>query len=165
MIHDPNAWAPLVWLEGSALAVAMRQWLWLYPAVEAAHIAGIAALVGGAMMFDLRLLGLSRSLPVAALAGHLLPWARVGLGVVAISGALMFTAHPTEWVGNPAFTVKVVLIVLAGINAGVFHRWPFRSVHGWDRDVAAPLAARVAAVSSLVLWTGVIVCGRLLAYF
>src|SRR4030095_3562652 len=110
LIHDPRAAAWLVWLESSAVAVAMRQWLWLYPAVEVLHIAGIAALVGGAVMFDLRLLGVSRGLPVAALAAHLLPWARVGLGMVALSGALMFTAHATEWAENPAFRVKLLLI-------------------------------------------------------
>jgi hypothetical protein len=164
LIHNPQAAAWLVWLESSGVAVAMRQWLWLYPAVEIAHIAGIAALVGGALMFDLRLLGVSRGLPVAALAAHLLPWARVGLGLVAISGALMFTAHATEWAENPAFRVKILLIVAAGFNAWAFHRWPFRSVGRWDRDVVAPPRARLAAIASIVLWLSVITCGRLLAY-
>ncbi|HKZ08939.1 MAG TPA: DUF6644 family protein [Methylomirabilota bacterium] len=164
MIHNPEGAAWQVWLESSALAIAMRQWLWLYPAVEIVHIAGIAALVGGAIMFDLRLLGLSRGLPVAALAAHLLPWARVGLGLVVVSGALMFTAHATEWAENPAFRLKMLLIVAAGVNAWAFHRWPFRSVARWDRDTAAPPRARLAAVASIVLWVAVIACGRLLAY-
>lgn len=164
MIHDPQAAAWLVWLEGSALAVAMRQWLWLYPAVEIVHITGIAALVGGAVLFDLRLLGLSRSLPVATLAAHLLPWSRVGLALVAVSGACMFTAHATEWAENPAFGVKMILIVLAGLNAGAFHRWPFRGVAAWDRGAPAPPAARAAAALSIALWLSVIACGRLLAY-
>jgi hypothetical protein len=164
VIHDPGAWWPLVWLERSALAVAMRQWLWLYPAVEIAHIAGIAALVGGAVLFDLRLLGVSRGLPVAALAAHALPWARIGLAVVAVSGALMFVAHATEWAQHPAFRLKLGLIAAAGLNAGAFHRGVFRSVAAWDRDRPAPLAARLAAVLSLLLWTAVIACGRLLAY-
>jgi hypothetical protein len=164
LIHNPQAAVWQVWLESSAVAVAMRQWLWLYPAVEVLHIAGIAALVGGAIMFDLRLLGISRGLPVAALAAHLLPWARVGLGLVAVSGALMFTAHATEWAENPAFRVKMLLIIAAGVNAWAFHRWPFRSVARWDRDTAAPPRARVAAVVSIVLWLAVITCGRLLAY-
>ena len=164
MIHDPGAAAWLVWLESSPVAVAMRQWLWLYPAVEVLHIAGIAALVGGAVMFDLRLLGVSRGLPVAALAAHLLPWARVGLGMVALSGALMFTAHATEWAQNPAFRVKLLLIAAAGANAWAFHRWPFRAVVRWDRDLPAPAHARVAALLSMILWLSVIACGRLLAY-
>jgi hypothetical protein len=165
LIHDPQAAAWLVWLESSALAVAMRKWMWLYPGVEIVHITGIVALVGGAVLFDLRLLGLSRALPVATLSRHLLPWSRVGLGLVAASGALMFTAHATEWAENPVFRIKLVLIVLAGLNAGAFHRWPFRGVAAWDRQTPAPPAARVAAGLSIALWISVIACGRLLAYF
>jgi hypothetical protein len=164
LIHDPQAAAWLVWLESSALAVAMRKWMWLYPGVEIVHITGIVALVGGAVFFDLRLLGLSRGLPVATLARHLLPWSRVGLGLVAVSGALMFTAHATEWAENPAFRVKMLLIIAAGLNAWAFHRWPFRSVAHWDREMPTPPRARVAAVLSIALWLSVITCGRLLAY-
>lgn len=164
MIHEPVGPAWLVWLETTALAQAMRQWLWLYPAVEIVHIGGIVLLVGAAAMFDLRLLGLSRRLPVADMAHHLLPWARLGLGVMALSGITMFAAHATEFATNPAFRVKLGLITLACLNAAVFHRWPFRAVSAWNVDAAPPLAARCAAVLSLALWSGVIACGRLLAY-
>lgn len=165
MTHPPVGPAWLVWLETTALARAMREWLWLYPGVEIAHIAGIVLLVGGAVMFDLRLLGLSRGLPVAALARHLLPWSRLGLGVVAVSGLLMFTAHATEFAESGVFRLKVALIAAACLNAAVFHRWPFRSVAAWDAGMRTPPAARAAAVASLALWTGVIACGRLLAYY
>ena len=163
MTHSPTVW--LAWLESSGLAHAMRQWLWLYPAVEIAHIAGIALLVGAAAMFDLRLLGLSRGVPVAALARHLLPWARAGLGLMALTGALMFTAHATEFGASPVFRIKLALIAAGCLNAAIFHRWPFRAVTGWDVATATPPAAKAAAVASLVLWTSTIACGRLLAYF
>jgi len=148
LTHSPSDW--LAWLEASALAHAMRQWLWLYPAVEIAHIAGIALLVGAAAMFDLRLLGLSRGVPVAALARHLLPWARAGLGLMALTGALMFTAHATEFGASPVFRLKLMLIAAGCLNAAVFHRWPFRAVTGWDVAVATDRlreAARVLLVS------------------
>ncbi len=154
-----------VWLETSAVAVAMRQWLWLYPSVEIAHIIGFVLLVGAAVMFDLRLLGLSRHLPAAGMARHLLPRAWAGLAVVAPPGFLMFAAHATEMAQNPVFRLKLILIAAAGLNAAVFHKVPFKSVAAWDRDRAAPPAARVAAALSLLLWAGVISCGRLLAYF
>jgi hypothetical protein len=162
LTHSPAAW--LVWLEQSAAAQAMRQWLWLYPTVEIIHIVGIVLLAGAAAMFDLRLLGLSRSLSVAALARHLLPWARLGLALVAPTGVLMFAAHATEFATNPAFQLKLALIMAACLNAAVFHRWPFRSVSAWDVEQRSPRAARLAAVGSLLLWAGVISCGRLLAY-
>jgi hypothetical protein len=163
--HSPAAAAWLVWLETSALGVAMRQWLWLYPIVEILHIGGFVVLVGAAVMFDLRLLGMSRRLPVAEMARHLLPWSRTGLLLVVPTGAMMFMAHATEWAGSPVFRAKLILIAAAGLNAAAFHAGVFKSVATWNLDTAPPGRAKVAAVLSLALWTGVLSCGRLLAYF
>jgi hypothetical protein len=99
------------------------------------------------------------------MARHLLRWARASLLLVVPSGVLMFTAHATEMAANPAFRLKLVLIALAALNAAMFHRGPFKSVIVWNQTTAIPSAAKVAAVLSLVLWVGVIACGRLLAYF
>jgi hypothetical protein len=65
---------------------------------------------------------------------------------------------------NRVFGLKLLLLALAGLNAARFHRGVFRSVRDWDTGRTAPPAARAAALASLVLWTGVITCGRLLAY-
>lgn len=164
MIHPAAGPAWLIWLETTAVATAMRQWLWLYPVVEIVHILGFVVLVGAAALFDLRLLGLARHLPVTGIARYHLRWARFALLIIAPSGLLMFAAHATEMAVNPAFQVKLALIVVAGLNAAAFHRGVFRSVESWDRELAAPGGARLAAVVSLVSWTGVIACGRLLAY-
>jgi|SRR5690349_4417864 len=164
-MHPPTGPAWLVWLESSAVAVAMRQSTWLYPGVEIAHIVGFVALVGAALMFDARLLGRSRPLAVSALERHLLPWARWSLLLVVPTGALMFTAHATEMAANPALRLKLALLAAAVLNAGVFHRWPFRTVGDWDTEIHAPIAARVNGALSILLWVGVIACGRLIAYF
>jgi hypothetical protein len=163
-MHPPSGPAWLVWLESSGFATAMRQWLWLYPIVEIVHIVGFVVLVGAAFMFDLRLLGLGRGLPVSAMADHLLRWSRWSLVLVVPSGLSMFVAHATEMIQNPAFQLKLTLIAAAFLNAAVFHRFPFRAVGDWDTEIAAPLHARLAGGLSLALWTGVIACGRLLAY-
>ena len=164
-MHPPEGAAWLVWLETSALAVAMRQWQWLYPIVEILHILGFVLVVGGAFFFDLRLLGRARALPVSGLAAHLLTWSRRGFAVVVPTGFMMFTAHATEFAVNPAFRLKLILIALALLNAAAFHRWPFRSVAGWDVGRGTPVWARTAATVSLACWIGAIACGRLLAYF
>jgi hypothetical protein len=163
-MHPPSGPAWLVWIETTRVAAAMREWLWLYPAVEIVHILGFVLLVGAAFLFDLRLLGLGRQLPVSGLAAHLLRWARLSLLLVVPSGVLMFAAHATEMADNPAFRLKLVFLAAAGLNAAAFHRVPFRSVGDWDTEVLSPALARGAAVVSLVSWTGVIACGRLLAY-
>jgi hypothetical protein len=154
----------LGWIEQTALAVAMRHWLWLYPAVEVVHIVGFVVLVGAAAMFDLRLLGIGKSLGVADMARHLLRPARAAALLVVPTGLLMFTAHASEMAQNPAFRLKLLLIAGAALNATLFHRGVFRTVEAWNRDAATPAAARLAGAVSLILWAGVITCGRLLAY-
>jgi hypothetical protein len=163
-VHEVVGPAFLVWLELSELAQAMRQWLWLYPIVEIAHITGIVLLVGSVAMLDLRLLGLSRTLPVSQMARHLLPWSMIGLGIAAVTGVMMFAAHATEFVANPAFLLKLTLIGVAGLNALLFHRRIYPTVTQWDTGNHAPTRAKISAVASLILWLGVISCGRLLAY-
>jgi hypothetical protein len=151
-------------LEGTALATVVRESAWLYPTAELLHILGFVLLVGAAAMFDLRLLGLSRTVPVRALAGHLLPWSRTGLLVVVPTGLLMFASDATAMAANPAFRLKLLLILAGGLNALAFHLGPFRSVRDWDRGAPSPARARLAAVLSLLIWTAVIAAGRLIAY-
>lgn len=163
-MHAPSGPAWLVWLETSDLAMAMRQWLWLYPAVEILHILGFVLVVGAGFYWDVRLLGAGGRLPVSRLAEHLLWWARRAFLVSLVSGFMMFTAHATEMAENPAFRLKLILIALAVLNAAAFHRWPFKAVQQWELHTPTPLWARAAAVVSLACWTGAIACGRLLAY-
>src|SRR5918999_5476260 len=153
----------LAWIERSSLAVALREHPWLYPGVEVGHILGFVILVGAAAMFDLRLLGLSRGISVQALAHHLLPWARAGLGLAAPTGILLFISDATTIAYNPAFQIKLVLIALAILNTVVFHRWTARSMAAWDVAQPTPLGAKLAAIISLVLWAGVVTGGRLIA--
>ena len=96
---------PLGALEASGLGRAMREWLWLYPAVEIIHILGFVLLAGSVAMFDLRVLGLSRGIPVPALARHLLPWTLGSLALVVPSGLLMFAAHASDFITNLVFIV------------------------------------------------------------
>ena len=155
---------PMGAIEMSALGVAMRQWLWLYPIVEIVHLTGIALLVGSIAIFDLRLLGLSNSVPVRRLASHILPWTAASFVLIVPSGLAMFVAHAGDLISSPVFALKIGLIFAAGVNAAVFHAGVFRGASDWDVNRAPPAAARIAAALSLLLWVSVIACGRLLAY-
>ncbi len=96
----------------------------MYPIVEIVHIVGFVILVGAAVMFDLRVLGLGRGLAVTALARHLLRWSWAGLGLVVPAGLMMFTAHATEFGTNPAFQLKLALLAAAAANVAFFHARP-----------------------------------------
>lgn len=151
-------------LEDGGVAAAMRDSFWLYPLVETTHIVGFSILFGAIAMFDVRLLGASKHISIRLLGRHLLPWSIGALVLIVPTGLMMFAADATDLVSNRAFVMKMLLIMLAGTNAAAFHVGAYRGVDRWDRDMPAPLPARLHATASLLIWIGVIACGRLIAY-
>ena len=160
----PGAAGLLGWLEATQLAAAMRNSVWMYPIVEIVHIVGFAILIGTIALFDLRVLGFARSLPLKALGGHLLPWAVGSLALIVPAGLMMFSTNPQEFAANKVFQLKLALIVAAGLNAAAFHAGSYRTVASWNDGPPAPLLAKAHACASLLIWIAVISCGRLLAY-
>ena len=160
-MFEHQSW--LTWLQESALSTAMRQWVWLYPAVETWHIISFAILFGAVAMFDLRLLGFSRHLLVTDLARHVLPWTYIGFGSALLTGFFLFASDAEAIAANSVFHWKLIAIALAGINAAVFHVYYAKSIKRWNRGIT-PLGVRAIAVFSLIFWVTAIVCGRLIAY-
>lgn len=130
---------------------------WAYPALEVLHLLGLAMLFGGLLVFELRLLGLGRALPLDALARVTLLPALLGFVLCAASGSLMFATQAQELLANRVFLLKLGLITLAGCNAAMFH-----SRRG--ALVSADLRARLHGLLSLGIWCAVIICGRWIAY-
>jgi hypothetical protein len=154
---------PIGALEASALGTALRDSIWLLPAIKAAHLAGVATLVCSIAVLDLRLLGIRRSFPVRRLAARVLPWSAGSFLLIVPSGLAMFIAHAGDLIASPVFALKMCLIMAAGVNAAVFHAAVFRGAARWDVNAMPPAAARAAAALSLLLWMSVIACGWLLA--
>ena len=151
-------------IESSGLGRMMRESLWAYPIVETLHITGLAIVYGSIVVVDLRLLGLSRGVSVSHLARHALPWTVGAFFLVMATGLMMFTAHTQDFLGNRIFILKMGLILTGAVNAAMLHAGALRSVAGWDTTVMPPDRVRIAAAVSIVVWTGVIACGRFLAY-
>lgn len=151
-------------LEEGSIASAVRESMWLYPLIEIAHIVGFTILVGAVILFDLRVLGVSKRVPVRLLARHLLPWSAAALLLIVPAGLLLFATEATALIDNRAFVTKMVLLMLAGTNAAAFHMGALRDAEQWDQSVTAPLTARLHAAASMLIWIGVIACGRLIAY-
>jgi hypothetical protein len=151
------------WLENTSWAEGIRQSMWWYPALEIVHIVGIVVLVGAAFMFDLRLLGVSKSVPLPVLASHMLPWSARGLLLIVPSGILLFITNANALAIDPTFWLKMALLVVAALNALVFHRFMHKRLLGMG-EAALPVAAKVSAGVSIAVWIAVIACGRLLAY-
>ncbi|MGE8440669.1 MAG: hypothetical protein ACN6OS_03700 [Comamonas testosteroni] len=152
-------------LQGSSLGEMVRGAEYFYPVLEASHILGIAFLVGPAFTFDLRLLGVGRSVvSVTTAARNLLPISHVGFAIVVVTGIALLSAQATVVAGTGAAPWKFGLLILACLNVLVFHCGIYRRVNEWADAAVAPVAARVGAGVSFIAWTGVIFAGRLLAY-
>lgn len=153
------------WLASTQGSIALHESLYMYPLVESAHVLTLCLFVGLSMILDLRLLGWTlRRVPVSELTARLLPWMQAGFFIMVVTGLLLFYAIPVRTYHNIFFRAKVILLVLAGLNAWVFHARAYRRVLEWDLDPRPPRAARVGGAASLVLWAFIIVSGRMIAY-
>lgn len=149
-------------LEGSTLGSWARGSPFGYPLANLVHLLGLVMLVGAIGLLDLRLAGLFRALPPAALGRVLVPTAAIGLLLMAPSGVVMFAADAGPLLHSVVFRWKLALIALALLNVAAFHLLWRGRYDDWDRR-AAP-AARVMAAGSLALWLAVAALGRLIAY-
>ena len=135
---------------------SLKTHAWAYPALEVSHIMGIALLLGNLVLLELRVFGRGAGLPVKDLARLSLSVALCGFMLAAASGLLMFATQPAELLTNRAFTLKMLLLMLAGCNAAWFHgRGSLARLDG---------VAKVQMLVSTVIWLAAVVCGRWIAY-
>jgi hypothetical protein len=152
-------------IQNSAIGTSIRQSELVFPLIETAHVLALGLSVGTIMWFDLRLLGVSmRADPVSQVFGELKGWMLAGFAIMLTTGSLMFWALAADLYASRYFRIKLVLLVLAGLNILLYHATIDRRRYEWDLDPTPPLQARAAGFVSLLLWLGVIAAGRLTAY-
>ena len=140
---------------------------WVLPVCESLHFIGMAMLVGIVGVFDLRLLGMAKRLPVAPLQ-RLMPFAVLGFVLSLGSGLVFITANPRQYLAplSLSFVAKMFFILLACLNVLFFYATGLkRAVDGVDAGQDAPLGAKVSAGVSLFLWVAVMYWGRVLQFF
>ena len=153
------------WLAGTSGSRALHESLLIYPLLESTHVLTLCVFLGTAVMVDLRLLGLTLvRVPMSEIKRQLGPWMVAGFVVMVITGMLLFYAIPVRSYQSLWFRIKVVALILAGLNAFVFHSGIDRRVAEWDRERVPPPAARRAGAASLLLWGVIVVTGRMIAY-
>ena len=153
----------LEWLQGTWVGVLVAESLWGYPLLETIHTVGMAMMIGSLGLINLRVLGYKPDLPLLDTRA-LLPLAWLGFTLNAISGTLLFTSDAVYFWDKYTFRIKMVLIILGGINAALLGQRVFREAAA---GVAAPPVAagtRWIAFLSLVFWFGAVIAGRLIAY-
>jgi uncharacterized membrane protein len=152
----------LAWLQSTWIATAVAENDILFPWIESVHVLAIVIVVGTISIVDLRLLGVA-SLDISAkrLMRDVIPYTWGAFAVAAITGSLMFSSDATHYAHNRLFQIKLVMLVLAGLNMAVFHLFSERDIERWDvSGGATPVAAKAAAVISLMAWIAVVSLGR-----
>jgi hypothetical protein len=154
------------WLYDLPTSTALRESDVVFPVIETFHVLAITLIAGTVVTVDLRMCGLIfRGESLSRIVRTLLPYTWYGFAVMVITGLPLFAAEAAKLYGNPAFRVKMLLLGLAGLNALLFHKAAFRGIDDSDRRGATSLPARIFASVSILLWSGIIVSGRLIAVF
>ena len=154
-----------IWLSETKWSIALVESLYMYPWIESAHVLSICFFIGILLFVDLRLMGIAfTKLPISEMNEKVLPWSLFGFGLMMLTGFLLFYAIPVRSYQNIFFRFKVILILLAGLNAFLFHRQMKLEGMNWDEGKSIPKSVHLKAAASLVLWSGVIISGRMIAY-
>jgi hypothetical protein len=144
----------------------IRESSYSYPMILSTHLATIAVFGGMILMTDLRILGFAmKEVPVSEVYGQLHRWKQIGFVIMVMMGLLLATSEMDKYYSNPYFQMKVSLLLLVGVHAIVFRKSVYGNTEALDGAPEMPQMAKVAAISSLVLWIGIASCGRWIAYY
>ena len=154
-----------MWVSEFDSSIALRESLYVMPWVFVLHVLSLSVFAGTILMMDLRLLGIGHmQTPFSQVQRRLFPWQMAGMLMATVTGVTLVWGNPMNYFANIIFWTKMLSIALAGLNALAFHFITEYSIVDWDSHTTPPLGAKLAGGLSIVLWTNVIVAGRLIPY-
>jgi uncharacterized protein DUF6644 len=157
----------LAWMQASALGVLMREsGVWTYAVVNLFHILGVSTLFGSILILDLRLLGVSRRVPLAPVSRLAIPVAKVGFALAVTTGIALLSTNATEYRGNPFLLIKFPAILVGIVNVGILSRLPAWKAHR-DRELTSREDRQLAVMGGLSLasWLTAVSAGRMIGYW
>ena len=152
-------------LQESELSIFIQQSPYAFPSIETLHVIALTLMIGSIWLVDLRLLGLaSTDRPVTELCAKVLPLTWAAFVAATVAGALLFITQAIDYYENTSFRIKILLMVLAGLNMLYFQYLTYKDVANWNHGPKIPIMAKTAAALSLTIWIAVVFCGRLVAF-
>ena len=152
------------WIQEIPAAVALRESALVYPIILSTHLAAIAIFGGMILITNLRILGLiMTATPVSQLYLGLRPWKRLGFVIMVTCGVLLAGCEADKYYPNPIFWTKLILLALVFLHFILFRGAVYANPKALDAGV--PQIAKIAAVTSLVIWLSVMSAGRWIAYW
>jgi hypothetical protein len=146
-------------------SIALRESQFVWPMFEVVHVVFMCLFAGLIVMMDLRLLGVGNmQTPFSQLQKRLFPRQMIGMGGAALTGLILVFGDPMRFYNNIFFWMKMLMMVIAAVNAMAFHYITYFSVDSWDNARVPPLGAKLAGALGVGLWGLVIIAGRLIPY-
>lgn len=155
--------AIVVYLKSTAVSQAMSMSPFLWPICETLHFIGLALLIGGAGLMDLRLMGAFKSIPVSAVM-QVRKWAALGVAINVVTGTLFFVGAPDQYINNPAWYGKLLFLLVAMVNVAVFETTQGRKMLNVGAGENTPVSFKVAGAVSMGSWFLVLYFGRMLPF-
>ncbi len=153
------------WIQNTASSTAIRESTWVFPIIETTHVLGLSLSVGLLVVSDLRLTGfVMRRRPASEVFRQVAPWMLAGFTIMFASGLLLFWSQAAKAYDSVFFRIKLGLLLLAGVNAAIYHFTIYQRMDEWENKLIPPASARIAGWLSLVIWAGIIAAGRTMAY-
>jgi hypothetical protein len=152
-----------LWLKDTQLSSWVTGNRFVWPASETLHFIGLAMLIGCVGALDLRMLGVAKGLPVKSL-HRFIPFGIAGFVINLVTGTLFFVGEPSQYIHNISFQLKMLLIVIAGLNVLIFYGTVFRDADSLSAGEDAPFKAKIVATVSITAWLGVMYFGRMLPF-
>jgi hypothetical protein len=153
------------WVNEFPSSIAIRESQYFSPYLTVSHVVVMAIVAGLVLMMDLRLMGLANMrTPFSELQRRLFPWQMLGMALAGITGLTLAYADPMRFYVNIFFWLKMLVLLLAAMNAMAFHYITYEGVGAWDSAPTTPAAAKLSGAVSVVLWALVIISGRLIPY-
>ncbi len=149
---------------GTAVSDFMRESWWAWRVAESLHFIGLSLLIGTVGIFDLRMMGLVKKVPLNAL-HRMVPFGIFGYLINVTTGFFFFSGFPDQYMYNPSFQLKLVFMGMAGLNVLVFYGVVYGRFKSLQPGDNAPWAARVIGGVSLLSWMAVITFGRLITFY
>jgi len=154
------------WIAGTELSHTFQDYAdWIIPISQSIHIISVSVVFIAAILISTRLLTTANSnLTVSRLTRTLVPWMWGALGVLLLTGTIQTIAEPVRQFVTPVFWAKMIMIVVVMVMTAVFTAAVRANAPAWDVAASRPPAARLFAITSIVLWVAVIVCGRFIGW-
>ena len=153
----------VIWLKSTSVSQVMTMSPYVWPICEMLHFIGLALLIGGAGLIDLRLMGFFKSVPLSAVM-QVRKWAALGIVINVITGALFFIGAPSQYIENPAWYGKLAFLFVAMVNVAVFETRQGKRILTIAAGEDTPASFKVAGAVSMGSWFLVLYFGRMLPF-